>query len=840
MASERDVEARRHAQSPPVLPDAVDAFVGRSADLARICDALALGARVVTVVGPAGAGKTRTARRACALLREGGRFDEGIWLVELGAATSAAALLAAVVAALPWSALAGERVGDIEALAALSAERGRFLVVLDEVEPVLEGAAALVEGVCRRVPGASFLATSREPLGLRGELVLALDPLPEDDAVELFVARACAARADRSALRRARATLEELVARLDGNPLAIELAAARAEVLSPKVILARLDDRFELLRRPGGASGRHATLRSAIGWSWELLGERERSALAQLSVFATPFDLASAEAVLDDPTAALDLVHALVRKSFLRREGERFVVSESVRAFAAEKLVDPALVRGRKARHFRARTRLWGSGPTEEERSELLQSLPDWLGAIDDVSASDPRCAAELGCAVEAALYGRIPQDLHASIVAPTLSAAERAGASPLVASARVAEARGLRVAGDNLGAYRALEAARAVAPPGDPIAVSVLRLMGQIERHRGHVDEARRLLGQALDAELLALAGVRGPLLDDLGVVLQDAGQDDLAEQHYLDALAHHRRDGDRRYEGISRGHLGLVAHARGALDEAGAHYATALQIAEEVGDLRFEAFSRAFQAMIAFERGELQRARTTLTHAWFEASGTRARAIDPRAHALLASVHAVLVATRGDLPGAREILADARTRLGADCEGELGALRIVAEAVAGAAPAAGLGSRATASYPAPTCIEQRLALRLGAAFRARKRADETPGRLLAVGPEGRWFELDGGPRVSLARRRALQPLFAFLVRLREQRPGVGASWRELLAAGWPGEKVVASAGQRRAYVAIATLRSLGLAEVLLHLDDGYLLDPDARLRLAEPPNDL
>jgi predicted ATPase len=832
--------AERVEDASPALPGFFDAFLGREGDLLRLTRALGAGAGVTTLVGPAGIGKTRLACAVAAGLIQSGELEGGVYLAELGGQRSPDEALATVIAAFPWK---GRREPvDADMLADRCAARGAFLMVLDDVERQLDFTKRIIETVRRRAPEARFLVTSREPLGLRGEKVLPLDALATRDAVDLFRARAASARTRPEDLFDDEA-LERLVTRLDGNPLAIELAAARAEVLSPRAMLDRLDDRFTLLARPGDHTGRHASLRAAIGLSWELLGPRERVALARFSVFAGPFDLSAAEAVLEEPGSALEIVHTLVRKSLLRADADRFVALESVRVFAAEMLDEPAHVRRLKAQHFLDGSRRMGARPSESARGALLRALPDWLDALEGASNMGAESAAELGVRMEAALYGRIPLDLHRAIVDHTLRAAREATSGPegdlqdhgiLLARAHVAEARVLRVGGDNPGAMRALEHARRAAPPGHPVSVEVLRLMGQAERHRGRLQEARRLLGEALAAtDEAGLDELRGPILDDLGVVCLDTGELAQAEQHALDALAHHRRTGDRRYEGISIGHLGIVAHARGELDEAERRYTHALAIAREIGDARFDDFTRAFLAMVALEQGEAARARAGLARA--DGDECNREPADPRAHALIACVEAVLAASAGRPADAAEILADARTRLGADCDGERGAIALVARWLADLHDnSVVIDSHLGSSEAAPRCIEERLAARLVEAMRARS---APAPRVLDVGPDGRWFSLQGRARVSLARRRSLQRLFAYLVRMREGRPGVGASWQELLAAGWPGEKVVPSAGQRRAYVAVATLRTLGLAEVLLHTDDGYLVDPAVVLRRTEEP---
>ncbi|WP_235922007.1 BTAD domain-containing putative transcriptional regulator [Lentzea tibetensis] len=294
------------------LPAPVSSLVGRADDLARIA-ALLAEHRLVTLTGFGGVGKTRLAvthARSC----------EEAWLVELD---SAADPLSALDAALGPNPLAADPFARL----------GSCLVVLDNCEHVVESAAALCARLLAAAPGVRVLATSREPLGIPGEVVHPVAPLDSAHAVELFSARV--GRPVRGA--------ERLCRELDGIPLALELAAARARTLTVAELTSRLDSRLQLLDR-GVRTGpaRHRTLRAVVDWSWDLLPDDERSLLSRLSVFAGG---ATAEAVTvvtgaDDLWSTVDLLSALVDKSLVVRSGDRYRLLATVREYASERLTD--------------------------------------------------------------------------------------------------------------------------------------------------------------------------------------------------------------------------------------------------------------------------------------------------------------------------------------------------------------------------------------------------------------------------------------------------------------------------------------------------------------------
>ncbi|MER5751292.1 BTAD domain-containing putative transcriptional regulator [Streptomyces sp. NPDC002088] len=300
-------------------------FVGREADIETIRGDLA-SARLVTLLGPGGAGKTRLSQEAAEGVRYAAR--DGVWLAELAPVDDAAAVPEAVLTAIGARetvlhgagaenirAAVADRYDDpVERLVEHCARR-RMLIVLDNCEHVVEAAARLVEELLERCPELTVLATSREPLGVPGELLRPVEPLPEPVALRLLAERGAAARPGFRVGDDAGACAE-ICRRLDGLPLAIELAAARLRMLTPRQIADRLDDRFRLLTSGSRTVlPRQQTLRAVVDWSWDLLDEDERDVLRRLSVFAGGCDLAAAEAVCGP--AALEALGSLVDKSLV-------------------------------------------------------------------------------------------------------------------------------------------------------------------------------------------------------------------------------------------------------------------------------------------------------------------------------------------------------------------------------------------------------------------------------------------------------------------------------------------------------------------------------------------
>ncbi|CAM5510751.1 AfsR/SARP family transcriptional regulator OS=Streptomyces alboniger OX=132473 GN=CP975_09975 PE=3 SV=1 [Streptomyces alboniger] len=325
-------------------------FVGREADIETIRGDLAA-ARLVTLLGPGGAGKTRLSQEAAETVRAKER--DGVWLAELAPVDDPDAVPEAVLTAVgaretvlygagaeAMRAAGGERHDDPVERLAEHCGRRRMLVILDNCEHVVGAAARLVQELLERCPGLTILATSREPLGVPGELLRPVEPLPEPVALRLLAERGAAARPG-FGVEEDPDACAEICRRLDGLPLALELAAARLRMLTPRQIADRLDDRFRLLTSGSRTVlPRQQTLRAVVDWSWELLDEAERDVLRRLSVFAGGCDLAAAEAVCGP--AALEALGSLVDKSLVVAApsggGMRYRLLETVAEYATERL----------------------------------------------------------------------------------------------------------------------------------------------------------------------------------------------------------------------------------------------------------------------------------------------------------------------------------------------------------------------------------------------------------------------------------------------------------------------------------------------------------------------
>ncbi|MEV7727297.1 BTAD domain-containing putative transcriptional regulator [Streptomyces sp. NPDC087917] len=350
------------ASTPPAPPPRgnlrprLTSFVGREVELAALAEDLAR-FRLVTLTGPGGSGKTRLAEHAAADRPDSGR------LVELARLDHPAAVPGAVLSALGLREngfVARERAAtdaDPTAVLVEHLAHREVLLVLDNCEHVIGAAAELAERLLTHCPGVRILATSREPLGVPGEALRPVEPLPPATAHRLFTDRARSARPDFDPADDPAAAVE-ICRRLDGLPLAIELAAARLRLLTPRQIAERLDDRFRLLT--GGARTvlpRQQTLRAVVDWSWDLLDTAERTVLARLSVFAGGCDLAAAEDVCADPSYDVaDILGSLVDKSLVQAEpapdGMRYRMLETIHEYAGERAAaDPDGIHATTTRH---------------------------------------------------------------------------------------------------------------------------------------------------------------------------------------------------------------------------------------------------------------------------------------------------------------------------------------------------------------------------------------------------------------------------------------------------------------------------------------------------------
>ena len=401
---------------PNNLPLQMTSFVGRAREVAKISDLLGAH-RLVTLVGSGGIGKTRTSLQVAANLLDGS--SNGVWFVELAPLASGEYIPAAVAQALGLSL---PPLGDsVENLVKVM-KSWQALLIFDNCEHLIEGAAHVISAVIRGCPKISVLASSRQALGVAAEMTFRLPSLAVDDAmapaIALFVERANAASDAFSLTDENASTVVEICRRLDGIPLAIELAAARVKILSPQQLRERLDERFRLLT--GGSRDvlpRQQTLRALIDWSHDLLDDRERMLFRRLGIFVNGFTLEAATAVgTSDDLDELDLfdvLASLVDKSLVLAEPAgaalRYRMLESTRAYAREKLDASGESHDRALRHLRhlrdrfvdERERVMRTGRAEPMDQLIAIELEDLRAALDcGMTNSEVVLASEMIVAV--------------------------------------------------------------------------------------------------------------------------------------------------------------------------------------------------------------------------------------------------------------------------------------------------------------------------------------------------------------------------------------------------------------------------------------------------------
>ncbi|HET8627375.1 MAG TPA: diguanylate cyclase [Thermomicrobiales bacterium] len=597
----RPVGAGRRQDAPALappnnLPPPLAGFVGRVRDRRQLA-ALLRRERLVTLIGPGGVGKTRLALQVAGEALAD--FPGGAWFVDLAPLTDPALVPRAIAAALGVTEDAGAT--SVASLARRLHERGGdrpALLLLDNLEHLL-AAAPVVPTLLAGVPGLTVLATSRAPLRLAGERVVAVPPLPTPDldsppphatlarnaAVRLFVARARLADPTfRLTAENARA-VAAICARLEGLPLALELAAARANALPPAALLARLTDRLRLLAgRAPDLPPRHRTLRAAIGWSEGLLDEAGRRLFRRLGVFAGGAALDAIEVVCGDLDGAepLDAVAALLDQSLLRRvEGAgaepRYAMLETIREYALERLTasgEEVDARERHAGYFLALAERAAAAPdTWRERLDAehdnLRAALDWLLR----RSADPAAGLRL-----------------AGALAPFW------------------EARGYLQEG------RAWLEEAARRAPGAPEAwrARALALAGRLAFRQGDYPVAR-----ALSEEGLALARAAGDArqaaqaLANLGNVAWQVGDHAAAQEHNAASLELGRQSGDREIVAHALGRLGGFAWDQGDYAQSRIFLEESLAVRREMGDHRQVAHSLYSLGHVAWAQGDYAAAR-------------------------------------------------------------------------------------------------------------------------------------------------------------------------------------------------------------------------------------
>jgi predicted ATPase/class 3 adenylate cyclase len=608
---------------PRRLPRERDGFFGRESDLHQIAVALD-GTGFATILGPGGVGKTRLACRFA--WTHLGEWHGGAWFCDLSAARDAADVAAEVsrVLDLPVSADPIRQVG--EALRA----RGDALLVLDNAENAVDAVATALSRWLDAAPAAGFLVTSREALRITGETAIPLESLDDAAAAALFVERATAADPSFAAADHA-AAIAEITRRLDGMPLAIELAAARIRVLPPGKLLERLSRRFDVLTGGRRDVPRHASLRAAIDFSWDLLDEPERRALAQLAVFAGSFDAAAVEGILQldagDPQP-LDVLEALVDKSLVRRLAHgRLALFPTIAEYAAERLSpDERRDAERRHREWYARRDPRLRGPGAVDRLATLEADAENLAAaVQRALDAGETATAAAACDALAELARRRP------FVQLALPLIERTAATPYLDPAlrRRLICRACMLDPRHASVDRMLEVAReaneAKDAAGEALALqTLLWASNKVGRHEDGREAVRRLeellagladwsdrsraymsisawlqsdgkLHESLERAERALKiatedddpWTRGAMLSNAGWILGELGQFDVARERLEASLLIHREVGHLQNLARATGKLGTLAARQGHLDEAAGRYEEARRIAASCGDL-------------------------------------------------------------------------------------------------------------------------------------------------------------------------------------------------------------------------------------------------------------
>jgi predicted ATPase/DNA-binding CsgD family transcriptional regulator len=600
--------------TPHNLPVELTTFVGRRDELAQLHRLLA-GERLLTVSGPGGSGKTRLATHAAA--GQAGRWRDGMWWVELAGVADPALVAEQVATAL--GVLVEPVRGALRSLAPALSTR-RLLICLDNCEHVLDAAAEVARALLETCPEITVLATSREPLGVPGEAVWNVPPLGDDDALSLFLERGSQVRAGFSLDTSDEQALRRMCERLDGMPLALELAAAWLRTLTPSEIERGLDDRFALLVRGSrGAAERQQTLAASIQWSHDLLDEPERVVFRSLAVFAGGFDLAAARAVCAGRSGVLDSIGRLVDKSLVVAEhrdgGARYRLLESIREYAAGRLAEcgetPA-VRDRHLDHCLALVEdaeplldedkdLWRARVGEEH--DNLRAALEWGLEADDPQRGR-RLAAGLPWLWHLGRHGHVGIEMLQRAVLRAPDDRSALQARLLMGIALVADtAAPLKLEYD--AAQRALEIAT---ERGDERLRAMCLALSAVGRFYADPDGGWELAEAALRSareggETFVLAASAG--LQAIILHLRDRHEE--ARSYFDASVPALIRRGDRGVASTLLGFQALGAQATGDAATGRALAIRSVEVAEPLGDYHRVGMARSVLALIHGSTGAL-----------------------------------------------------------------------------------------------------------------------------------------------------------------------------------------------------------------------------------------
>jgi predicted ATPase/class 3 adenylate cyclase len=612
---------------PGNLPLQASSFVGRDVELVRVADALE-GSRVVTLTGVGGVGKTRLALQVAGevLLR----FRHGAWLAELAPVRDPNVVVDAVAGVFGVTPRPGV---DLMEMLTNFLRPKELLLVLDNCEHLLGSVVDLVRTLDAKCPRLLVLATSREGLGIAGERIVAVpslalpgsdarDAVLSSDAGRLFVDRAVAVKSDFAVTDANAGAIAEVARRLDGIPLALELAAARIPVLSPAQLAQRLDQRFRVLA--GGERGaieRHATLRAAIDWSYDLLATGEQRVLARLSVFAGGCSLEAAEAVCAgggiDEVEVLDVLSALVARSLVVADDaasseRRYRLLETIRQYADERIdgAERTELRDRHAGFYAdfAETAAQGlRGPDQlrwllqvESELENLRAAMAWSVASNDaVRAARFLCSALGG--VPSTLAGVLLSDAEAVLDLPSIDTIARYPLA-LAAAGNAAYFHGRLDRAEQL----CQEALDAASVPSDELAAFTFVLRGRVAYSHGDANRAVEYLERAVSSsrrvgDLPMLVSC----LDGLAAWRTNSGDAAGAADAGREALALARQTGN---PGLTSQALGALARAlvRPDPEQSRTLIAESLELNDALGDIVVDENALVMVVMASAELGE------------------------------------------------------------------------------------------------------------------------------------------------------------------------------------------------------------------------------------------
>lgn len=606
---------------PPGLPLPLTRLVGRDDELAAIEKALA-GARLLTLTGTGGVGKTRLALAAAA--DRAGDYADGACFVELAPLADPELLPQQVLTALGLR----EETGQSPAATLTAHLRARHvLLVLDNCEHLVAAAATLAESVLRACPRVTVLATSREPLGVPGEATWRVPSLSPAGAMALFAERAQGVQPDFAVTEATAPALAHLCRRLDNIPLAIELAAARTSALSVEEIAERLDDRFRLLS--GGARTavpRQQTLRAMVDWTYDALSDAERRVFDRLAVFGSSFDLEAAEQVVGEDDV-VDVLTGLVNKSLVvaERPGAggrtRYRLLETMRHYARERLAESGDATDVRSRHLARAVAIAieaqdaVNGPDQAAVLDRLEAEHDDLrvALAWGTSGGDPEPALRLATAL-----GRFWEVRgHLSEGRGWLEAALAAGGGGELPGLRAAALNWAAVLAQHQGDYNAsrglYEHSLALRRRLDDRLGTTAALvgLGNLAALQGRLDAARDLfseslaIGRDLDQDQVVAAS-----LTNLGWVAHARGDLRGARTMYEEALDVRRRQGDGHGTAMVLANLGDLALQQGDLDVAHALHTEGLDLRRRLGDRSGVADSLAALGRVALARGDRETA--------------------------------------------------------------------------------------------------------------------------------------------------------------------------------------------------------------------------------------